>query len=279
MRYSLVKLVLAMVVCVGGVGCLPGEEPAPDDMETLLSEASPEELVQEFTRMANDPAANSVDYRRFILVDQLAQMGSKTLSPIIALVSSPDSEPETRLFALQALVGRTGPQYMDELMPMLESEDEILRACAVTLLGPMEHPDAVAVLRAALEDESDRVSFSALSSLAVQGDPDSRIKLCSKYFEPDRHPMQKDEIVRVVLRDPVSSDVEILTDALGGSATDIETRAMVAAALGRVGDAKSIPSLEQSLTEYTEPVFVELASTALAALKEREGGAEGGAGR
>lgn len=271
MRLFISMLVLGLIAVVGITGCNNSEPEISGDVEALLSPMTPGQLVEEFTKMAQDPESYAEDWDRLVIISQLAAMGPKTLTPIIDLMAAPESSGETRLFVLQSLADRVTPLYMDDLTPLVESEDPVVRACAVSLLGQIDHPDAMPLLVSARSDEDSRVSFSALSSMAVLGDQDARNELCGMYFEDGAREIHKREVVRVVLRDPADEDLKILNSALNENYLDNMTRSQVAVALGRLGDVSAIGPLEKSLEQYsTDPIFTDVASSALETLKLRE---------
>ena len=251
------------VIVAGGLGGCSGGTPEEREIQRLLSGTTPGELVEEFTMMAKDPATHTPEYRRFIIAEQLASMGPKTLTPIIELMGAPESSGETRLFILQTLADYLTPLYMDDLTPLLVSENPVIRACAVSLIGHIDHPDVMPLLEVARKDTDTRVSFSALSGQAVRGDEGARKELCGMYFAEDARLIHKREVIRVILRAPVEDDLEILKSAVNEDFVFIENRALVARALGQLGDPSAIEALKKSLDEYSNPFFVDLASAAL----------------
>ena len=262
MRFVL-AVVGIVVLVAGGLGGCSGGTPEEQEIQRLLSETTPGELVEEFTMMAKDPATHTPEYRRFIIAEQLASMGPKTLTPIIELMGAPESSGETRLFILQTLADYLTPLYMDDLTPLLVSENPVIRACAVSLIGHIDHPDVMPLLEVARKDTDTRVSFSALSGQAVRGDEGARKELCGMYFAEDARLIHKREVIRVILRAPVEDDLEILKSAVNEDFVFIENRALVARALGQLGDPSAIEALKKSLDEYSNPFFVDLASAAL----------------
>lgn len=270
MRFFLSVLGISIIVVAGLGGC-SGGTPEEQELEQLLSETTPGELVEEFTMMAKDPATHTQEYRRFIVADRLVSMGPKTLTPILKLMAAPESSAETRLFVLQTLADRLTPLYMDDLTPMLMSENPVVRACAVTLIGHIDSPDVLPLLATARNDADTRVSFSALSSQAVRGDEVARKELCGMYFAEDAKLTHKREVIRVILRAPVEDDLEILKNAVNEEFVFMKTRALVARALGKLGDSSAIEPLKKSLDQFSDPVFIDLASAALEEIQQRTG--------
>lgn len=271
MRYFSSMLALGLFAVVGIAGCNNSVPEISGDLDALLSPKTPGQLVEEFTEMAQDPETYAEGWDRLVIVSQLATMGPKTLTPIIDLMAAPESSGETRIFVLQSLADQLSPLYLDDLAPLIDYEDPVIRACAVSLLGHIGHPDAMPLLVSARSDEDTRVSFSALSSMAVMGDQDARFELCGMYFEDGARPIHKREIVRVILRSPADEDLKILMSALTEDYLDDMIRSQVAVALGRLGDVSAIGPLEKSLEQYTaDPIFTDVASSALETLRLRE---------
>lgn len=275
MRSFYAMLAICLTLTVGLGGCSGGETDNAEKVLELLDKSTPGQLVEEFTAMVRDPEKRTADAQRFIIISQLAAMGPKTLSPIIDMMAAPDTSDDARLFILQCLTERLTPLYMDDLTPLLVSENHVIRACAVTLIGHIEHPDVMPLLEVARKDKSPSVSFSALSSMAVWGDQEARDELSAMYLAEDVEPAYKTEIIRVVLRGPVKKDLDILTAALNEDHVDIGTRARVAGAVGALGNASSIGPLETSLEKYPDPLFTQVASEALEAIRQREEQAPG----
>ncbi len=271
MRFFISMLVLGFIAVGGITGCKGGDPEVSGDVEALLSPMTPGQLVEEFTRMARDPETHEEGWERLVLITQLSAMGPKTLTPIIEMMAAPESSGKTRIFVLQSLAGRMSPLYMDDLSPLVDSEDPVIRACAISLLGHIDHADAMPLLVAARSDEDSRVSFSALSSMAVMGDEAARNELRGMYFVDDARIIHKREVVRVVLRKPEAGDLKILKSALVEEYLDDMTRSQVAVALGQLGDASAIGPLQKSLEQYTsDPIFTDVASNALKLLKTGE---------
>ncbi len=276
MRLFFANLATGVILVAGLGGCSGGEREGTEQVQQLLNESTVGQLVEEFTMMAQDPATHTADVRRFAIINQLTSRGPKTLSPILDLMAAPETGNEMRLFILQCLAERLTPLYMDDLTPLLVSENHVIRACAVTLVGHIEHPDVMPLLEVARKDTSTAVSFSALSGMAVWGDREARDELCAMYFAEDAELLHKREIIRVILHAPVKEDLGILTSALNEDYVYIETRTLVADALGIVGDASSIEPLEKSLEKYTDPIFIQFASGALETIRQREEHTAGG---
>lgn len=271
MRFFSSMLVLGFIAVVGITGCNSGEPEVTGEVGQLLSPMTPGQLVEEFTRMARDPQTHAEGWDQLVLITQLSTMGPKTLTPIIELMGAPESSGETRLFVLQSLADRLSELYMDDLAPLVDSEDPVIRACAVSLIGHIDHAEAMPLLVAARSDEDSRVSFSALSGMAILGNDNARDELRGMYFEDGARIIHKREVVRVIIRKPEKDDLPILKSALLEEYLDDMTRSQVAVALGQLGDASAIEPLEKSLELYTsDPIFTDVASNALKLLRVGE---------
>jgi len=238
------------------------------------AEITPTQLVNNIISMSAAPETYGDTAERHILTQQLAAMGPATLAPLVDYMGAPDTTPAARLFILQCVNNHLTPVYLANLKPMLESTDEVTRAVGVMALGHIKNETVAQLLTIARNDPSPRVGFSALSGLAMQGDPAARQEMKALYtsgaavgdIKPDD---VKREIIRILLRDAQTDDLPVLQDAVTQEFLAINSRAMIAEALGRLGDKSAIPVLEQSLNLQTEPEYGEMVKQAIAAINGR----------
>ncbi len=260
-------------------GCFSSEPKSdgPDDAAGQV-EATPGQLVQTIIDMSHTPAQYSEKPERHIYTRQLASMGPTALTPLIEYMAAPETEDTARLFILQCVNELLTPVYLPSLAPMLESDDQVIRAIGVTAIGVIENESVVPLLQIARNDPAPRVAFSALSSLALQGDESARQELKRMYEENatmgDIPEIQiKREVIRVLVRDSRPEDLPILSNALNEPYVEVNFRAAIVRALGRLGDPSVIPLLEQSVELQKEDAYGKLVQQAIAAINEREGAA------
>lgn len=278
MKYSRLATMMAYVACIVVAGCLPSEPPGTEGTQSQNAPAqvTPEQLVATLKYMSTKPDEYSETIDRHVLTQQLANTGPTALMPLVEYMGAPDTDQDARLFTLQCIYKYMTPEYLPALQKLFHSEDVVVRASAVMCLGSIENEASQALLRDALDDSSPRVRFSAMSGLAIQGDEESRSQLKGMYTADETMgdipiPQIKREVVRVLVQDPRKDDLAILEDALEQEFLEVNLRSMIAQALGRMGEARHIALLEQSVHLQDEPVYGEIVQDAIAAIQEREG--------
>ncbi len=275
MLHTALVLSTAIFLC----GCLPdGSEPevSTGTAQTVETQATPGQIIDEIVKMSAEPEKYGNAPDRYILTQQLAQMGPTTLAPLIDFMGAPGTDQKARLFILQCVADHISGAYLPNLKPLIESTDQVTRAMGVTALAHIKDPAVIQLLTMARKDVSPQVSFSALSGLAMQGDPAARQELRQMYTSGTtigeiKVEDTKREIVRVLLRDATVDDLAVLQDALNQPFIAVNARFMIAEALGRLGDKSAIPLLEQSLNLQTEPEYGEMVKQAIATINERQG--------
>lgn len=265
-------LCIALVAAFAGCG---GEKKAEDNAAASSAQITPGQLIDQIIKMAAQPEVYSETAERHILTEQLNAMGPATLAPLIDYMAAPDTPPTARLFILQCVAAHLTPVYVVNLKPMIESKDEVTRAVGVMALGHIKNETVAQLLTMARKDPSPRVSFSALSGLVMQGDPAARTEMKQLYTSGApvgdiKEDDVKREAVRVILRDATADDLPILEDAINQPFLEVNSRVMIAEALGRLADASAIPMLEQSLNLQKEPEYGEMVKQAIAAINGRE---------
>jgi HEAT repeat protein len=255
-------------------GCSKSNEPAPETEETAQIDATPAQLVDAIIEMSKTPDQYGETAERHTYTRTLNQMGPTALLPLIEYMAAPDTEDHARLFILQCVNDILTPYYLPDLKPMLTSEDQVIRAIGVTAVSSIDDPAVLPLLKQARRDERPRVAFSALSGMAMQGDPAAREELKSMYVNDgtmgDIPVVQiKREVVRALVRDAQESDLSILKDALSQPWVEVNYRAAIVRALGRLGGADDIPLLQASLDLQEEEAYAKLVQQAIASIQER----------
>jgi hypothetical protein len=253
-------------------GCSKPEQDTPSQGQVQLT---PGQLVQTIIGMSGDMDRYGDSIDRHILTDQLAQTGPTALTPLLDYMQAVDTDPSARLFILQCVTIHLTPLYLPSIRPMVESEDPVIRAIGVTALGSIDDETVPPLLKQARNDPETRVAFSALSSLAMHGDLESREELKQLYLTGGTVgdiPVEQvnREIVRALTHDTQPEDLPVLMDALNQPYMEVNQRSAIARALGRMGDASAIPVLEQSVNLQNEPAYGELVQGVIAAIQARE---------
>lgn len=276
--FNAIRLAGTLVLLVALVaGCLPSGPKAGTAPEgSVQIEATPGQLVQIIIDMSRDMETYGDTLDRHIYTDQLAQMGPTALAPLLDYMAAPDTDQVARLFILQCVGIHLTPLYLPNITPMLDSEDQVVRAIAATALGTIEHESVVPLLQKARKDPQPRVAFSALSSLAMHGEDDARAELRKMYLDGSSMgdiPVEQVtlEIVRAISTGAEAQDMPVLLDALNKPYLEVNQRTSIVRALGRIGDKSAIPVLEQSIDLQTEPAYGQLVRDTIAAIEARDG--------
>lgn len=256
-------------------GCDSPNPPANTGTQNVQVEATPTQLVDSIIEMSKDPDQHNLTPERHIYTRNLAAMGPMTLSPLLQYMAAPDTDDHARLFILQSVNDVLTPYYMPDLKPMLESENQVIRAIGVTAISPIQDPSVLPLLKKARQDAQPRVAFSALSGMAMQGDAAAREELKSMYLNnttmgdiPEEQ--IKREVVRAIVRDARADDLPVLTDALNQPWVEVNYRAAIVRALGRLGSPDQIPLLEESLDLQNEDAYGKLVRQAIESIQERQ---------
>lgn len=267
-------LALTLVVLAG---CF-SSDPAPDDRmsdRSTAGDATPGQLVATIIAMSKTPDLYNETPDRHAYTRQLASMGPTALAPILDYMAAPDTPDTARLFILQCVNELLTPVYLPNLIPMLKSENQVTRAVGVTAIAEVDDPSVAPLLETARNDPTPRVAFSALSGQALQGSADARDQLRTMYLTDSTMgdisvEQIKREVVRVLVRDAQPEDLPILTDALNKPFVEVNFRAAIVRALGRLGDPSVIPLLQESVGLQNEDAYGKLVQQAIEAIQERE---------
>ncbi len=260
------------------VGCnKPAETPATGDPSSIQIqvEATPRQLVDTIIGMSRTPDQFSESIERHEHTRTLATMGPTTLSPLLEYMAAPDTDDTARLFILQCVNDVLTPNYLNDIVPMLKSDNQVIRAIGVTAIASIQDPSVLPLLREARNDPQPRVAFSALSGMAIQGDQAARDELKAMYTDNttmgDIPELQiKREVVRAIVRDAQEGDLPLLTDALNQPWVEVNHRAAIVRALGRLGGPEEIPVLEQSLSLQIEDAYGKLVQQAIESIQQRQ---------
>jgi HEAT repeat protein len=138
-------------------------------------------------------------------------------------------------------------------------------------LGPIRSEAVVELLLGLREDENGLVSFSAWSGLAQQNEEPFRRDFVAYYADPKASMAQRAEIVRVIVTRTVAADIATLGLAVGDEETTPRVRRFVSIILGQMGTLESIDALERSVELESGADYRDLAESAIALIRERNG--------
>ncbi len=271
MRKALFCLVLVFGAMNLMAGCIPSEPVEEYTVEPESVAKSPEALLEEW--MAYAAAAdmkNPLNDRPFIITDQLAASSPTALAPCIELLGAEDTTPDTKVFVLQCVTVNMTPAYIPYIEPLLSNDNADTRSCAYTLLGGIQDPSVPGLLAEGLQDETKRVAFAALSGLAIQNVEPQRSDFMAKYWDDKTSTSERLEILRVILKRPKPSDLEILANFLTDSRTSDKSRYLIAMVLGRIGTPSEIEALQKSLDMTADDGYKDVVESARALIEERD---------
>jgi len=287
MRSAVILPAAAFLSAALITGCLPSEPEAPagtskneagsagqSNQDSAEVQATPGQLVDLLITMASDPEDNSQSTDRYTVAYALANMGPRTLVPLIEYIGDPAVPERQRLFILQVVFPHLTPAYLDAIQALVESEDESVRIMGVAALGHIRSDEAVRILEPLKDDERPRIRLAALSELVMNEDTEAREQLRSLYWEPARlDPIPADrvrlEIVRVLVGDPTEADLPVLVDAMDDAYLATTHRAAIAQTLGRMGNASHVAVLEESLALEELDEYATIVEEAVSAIEER----------
>ena len=269
---------LRMRPCVYGVltlscivsACIPSTPQNTKGDSIAITIATPEELVAEWMQLAADPVTNAANPRAHELVGRLSTSGAEALMPIVEVLADSEADPHKKVFVVQCLAAHMAPAYAARLGELAKAPGEgTTRASAVTLLGFIPDPTIDLELRRYVDDPERRVSFSAKLGLARRGDAPMHAALVEEYALPDTSHQEQEQILGLILDDPQAENLPLLTRAVAATKTDPAQRAIIAAVLGRSGDAHAIDALRISLEVTRDPMYEGIARAAIDAIQER----------
>jgi len=193
---------------------------------------------------------------------------------------------------LVVVLGATGnPLAFDVLVPLLESQNPILRPKAADALGLLGDRRAIPILSGLLKDPDYKVRESAafalirfadfpasLELVAALHDTDTTVRLhASRALLQSHDPKSIDALIAAMPNGNAicalgeshdSRAVPALIKLLQNPASETTARAAAAASLGKLGDLRAVEPLIASLTEDNAAI-AQQASSALGALKDK----------
>jgi HEAT repeat protein len=122
---------------------------------------------------------------RAAAAEGLARCGGAYVGELRAAVRS-EADAETRYAIVRSLGASRTAEAVEELIPLLESEDPGIRFAAVQALGRARRPEAFEPLVAALGDEREEIRAGVLAALGEIGDPRADRPLADHLSVPGR---------------------------------------------------------------------------------------------
>jgi HEAT repeat protein len=171
--------------------------------------------------------------------------GEQTNDSLVALLSHPDGR--VRATAASALGRRAGKRFVDRLTPLLADPDPRVRANVVEALAAAEDPALVEKLWPLLKDSSTRARINTVLTIAaIQG-----VSTALESLPLIRELARGDEKARSTATYalghlPLDDSMDMLVGLLNDPEPRIRCEA--AQALGRIGTARVIPALIETLS-------------------------------
>jgi type 1 glutamine amidotransferase/HEAT repeat protein len=181
----------------------------------------------------------------------LAKVGDAWAVPLLAQKAATDAGKESKA-ARQSLSRLRRTDINRAIIELLDSGDAGVRLEAINSLAARKATEAAAKLLVAAEDKNAKIraqSWKALAELAGQGDLPAMIALWVKIEGQSERKAAEDAVVAVARQVSAEdrSDQPIL--AVMDSVQDVDKKASLLSALGRIGDRNALPVLRESLKD------------------------------
>ena len=154
------------------------------------------------------------------------------------------------LVRIEALESQTTDTAFIELLPMLSSDDPVIRLAAIESLGDMTNQATLPALSAALNDPNPQLRIAALEALATRKDESAVSSIEPYLYDPDR------EVRVAAIEALVNFESETSVYALAGLLSDPDTpiRLQAVFALGDIGGKSAIAYLLQARYDPDETI-------------------------
>lgn len=153
---------------------------------------------------------------------------------------------------IEALENEPANRALIELMPMLSSDDPVIRLAAIESVGDINNQVIVPVLAAALNDPNPQLRVAAIEALASQEDATLAGSIEPYLYDPERE-------VRLAAIEAIAElEYESSVYALAGLLSDPDSRirARAVQALGEIGGESAMLYLEQARYDPDEAIRV-----------------------
>ena len=207
------------------------------------------------------PAAPNLENSLPEMPAKTLNQNSATTAEIQAIDWSQIMYPE--LAQIEELVNQPAYTALGELLPMLSSDDPVIRLAAIESLGDMTNRATLPALTAALNDPNPQLRIAALEALAAQEDESAVSSIEPYLYDQDRE-------VRVAAIEALEElESETAVPALAGllSDQDVRIRHHAVNALGEIGGEYAISYLlqarydaDETIRANAEDILIELES-------------------
>lgn len=267
---------IAMACAIGG--CVPSAPPqtlpvAPPPQMIAAPEApTPSALIEEWITLVK--ALSEVDLNGFP-PDQAAELKialreaePETLIPIIETIADPELSLRSKIWGTSFLTDDMTTVHLPALSGLLDlKNDATTRGCAISLLSRVDSPEAIEILRGAIDDPDPRTNLAAKLGVARSGDEAVRKKLVELYSDADSTLDVQMAIISLIIESPTPDDIDVLLLALDNDGIDIMTRSMVSNHLGRFGDVRVLEPMKEAHDRMTDPALKLVVGNAITVLE------------
>ncbi len=174
----------------------------------------------------------------------LGRLGAREAVPELVKALS-DRTPEVRVVAAAALWRLPDPSAVPALLERVKDSDKAVREWAALALGVAADPRAVPELVRLLDDPERAVRLAAVRSLGRVNRPQGLEPLVQNLESGKRDEEEKEEVVNSVASIDTPERVSTLLELLNAAGADAKQRLRVVLALGKVGDAQTLPVLRK----------------------------------
>ncbi len=201
----------------------------------------------------------------------LGRLGAREAVPELIKALS-DRASEVRVVAAAALWRLPDPSAVPALLERVRDQDKAVREWTALALGVAADSRAVPELIRLLEDPERPVRLAAVRSLGRVNRPEA-LKPLARYLETGkRDEEEKEEVVNSVASIDAPERVLTLLELLNAAGGDAKQRLRVVLALGKVGDAQTLPTLRKLGTKDDSRHVREAANKSYAAVLGRTKG-------
>ncbi len=273
---------IARVLCIAGVaiglalcGCKPSEGPAPAPVTPAFpqpTQVDPQKAFDQWKALVTNPEAARTGSVHIQLAAALKERAPELIPKMVDLMLDPATQPESRFLILNSLEVAQTPELYPRLLDLTKPEvDPSIRSGVVIMLKTSTEPAVIARIRELVNDPERRVKLAAMMVLSETGDKESRTALQEYYFTDGLPAEHRARIVQSLALTPETSDLKVLTTALGDAAIGEEARLVATGAIGRVADPSGLAALDQIAQGNESADLKKWAASAAKVIREKSG--------
>jgi HEAT repeat protein len=172
-----------------------------------------------------------------------------------------------RMRTIYALVEQKHEEAVPMLLALLHDREMPVRLAAIAALGTFANPQAFEPLVACLASPITLERRNAVQALVALGDP-RRCDALLQALKTEKNPSIRGAMIKAVSVFPKQEVLEGLMERLGDREPYV--RAVAAIALGKMGQPRAIPALQQmALTDTNQETFLQRGSERNSSIAQR----------